>query len=139
VAYTFYIDPQVNCVFIRHFNEIEPGDGLSSISTVVEDPNFVPKLNILRDMREVSIPAQYGSIGLIRRVRIQLEEFVQHFQISKFAWVVGSASDFAIAHRWSTTTRLNVDYTRNPFREISKALEWLGIAEDYEFKYPSNH
>lgn len=138
MAYTFYIDPQVNCVFIKHFNELEPGDGLSSISAVVADPNFVPNLNILRDLREVSLPDQYGDIELMRRVRVQLEEFVQHFQISKFARVVGSSSDFAIAHRWSTTTRLNKDYKRNPFRELSKALDWLGIPEDYEFKYPSN-
>ncbi len=55
------------------------------------------------------------------------------FENIRHAFVVGSAADFAAVHRWTATTRLNPHVTSSPFRDLDRALAWLGIAPDYRF------
>ena len=125
MAYTYYIDPEVNCIFIRQFGEFEVGEGFLSFKAIADDPLLDLSMNILRDMRDVSIPSIYhDSLEEIKRVRDQL------------AWVVGNAADYAVAHRWSATTRLDRRITRKPFRNMAPAREWLGIPDGYQIKYP---
>ena len=137
MAYTYYIDPKVNCIFIRQFGEFEVGDGFLSFEAISHDPLLDPTMNILRDLRGVSIPMFYGeSVEEMLKVRERLERATSFFESCLNAWIVSSSEDFAIAHRWSVTTRLDPRITRRPFRDIAKARDWLGIPEDYEIKYP---
>ncbi|MBT3552697.1 MAG: hypothetical protein HOB64_14080 [Rhodospirillaceae bacterium] len=137
MAYTYYIDPEVNCIFIRQFGEFEVGEGFLSFKAIADDPLLDLSMNILRDMRDVSIPSIYhDSLEEIKRVRDQLEWATAYFENCLNAWVVGNAADYAVAHRWSATTRLDRRITRKPFRNMAPAREWLGIPDGYQIKYP---
>jgi|TARA_Y100000031_G_scaffold147609_1_gene182867 hypothetical protein len=138
LAYNYYIDTQVNCIFLKQSGEYELGEGLLSLDNILDDPKFLPNLNLLRDLREVSIPEQYNDIVELKKMRAKMDDYNKYFQHSLFAWVVGSATDFALAHRFCATTRLDGYATRRPFRELLKALEWLSIPDDYEIEYPLN-
>jgi hypothetical protein len=137
MAFTYYIDPQVNCAFVRCFDEVKVGEGYASLKAITSDPQFVPNLNILRDTTETTVLETYGDTHELRKAREGTEKYTAKFKGTRFAWVVGSPADYAAAHRWSVTTRLESHVTRKPFREISQARQWLGIPEYYEIKYPS--
>ncbi|MDP6428264.1 MAG: hypothetical protein QGH73_03265 [Rhodospirillales bacterium] len=138
MAHDFYIDPDVNCIFVRHFDEMRVGEGFDSIMVLLADPEFHRGLNILRDTRQVSIPDIYADTRELINAREQMKSYAENFQSSRFAWVVGSAADYAIVHRWSATTRLDAHVERRPFRDMMKAKEWLGIPGDYEIRYPTD-
>ena len=55
----------------------------------------------------------------------------------KIAWVLGNAHDYKVIHQWCAVERLNLNLAeRKPFRDIKSAMNWLGIPDEYEIKYP---
>ena len=138
MAYTYCIDPKVNCVFIRHTGDFSPGEGFEVTNKFLEDPHYTHGMNILRDCIQATLPDAHTLDWYQKEGRKTVSKFDSLIGACRLAWVVSSARDFGIVHRWTATTRFNTKVERSLFRDLAKAKDWLGIAEDYEIKYPPN-
>jgi len=138
MAYRHYIDMEHQCVFIQHFGEVGAEEFAKQVADVTALPNFEKGMNLLRDLSHATLPQNYD-LQLIKReletrIKPQDEALGRN---RRAAWVLGNARDFKIIHQFCAITRLNVTIVdRQPFREVGKALKWLGLPEDYEFNYP---
>jgi hypothetical protein len=136
MSFHYYVDPEINCVFIRHLNEFEVGDGAASVNLLLADADHRPGINILRDLTRISFSKEVAERSFSAQVRQGARVHEQQLGHCLLAWVHGSAADFAVGHRWSASTRPTRTFTRRPFRAIGPARAWLGIPEDYVIKYP---
>ncbi len=136
MAYRVQIDEAVNCVFVQHYDSYESNEGNEQLDALMLEPTYKPGMNILRDLTQVSLPDSYdlnwfkGSSP----ANIHGEALGRN---RKVAWVLGSAHDFKIIHQWCAVQRLHVNVAdRQPFRDVNRAMKWLGISEGYEVSYP---
>tara|TARA_B100000315_G_scaffold254525_1_gene295795 strand:- start:6259 stop:6672 length:414 start_codon:yes stop_codon:yes gene_type:complete len=136
MAFRFYIEPALNCVFVQHFDEYTLAEGHDQLVEMLGDPNYVTRMNILRDIRSTSLPEEFN-YEYFKQTRPQLvSDSEKQLGKCKIAYVAATAKDFATAHQLSVSTRLTPDnIDRKPFRDISEARAWLDIPEDYEIKF----
>jgi len=93
-------------------------------------------MNFFRDTRATELPDSFD-YGYFKETRASV---MYDIEISlgdcKMAWLVGNGRDYAIIHRLGVSSRLTPDSIhRRPFREVRQALEWLGLPEDYKFRF----
>jgi len=135
MAYSFYIDTAIDCVFIQHFGDYEIGEGICSVEAFVREPSYHNNMNILRDFRQTTLPSNFGESPIViesqKRMKDNDELLAGACQI---ALVVGSAKDYGIMHRYTVSYRLGTLAERRPFRDIAKARNWLEIPDGYEIK-----
>jgi hypothetical protein len=136
VAYQYCIDPEINCVFVQHYDAVDYGEGLDAFDEVLQDLSFHIGLNILHDLSRADLPEILSEVKYLTDNRRRVAEIDTRLGQCRVAFVVKSADDFAIAHRISITIRPVTQVERKPFRDLGKAREWLGIPDDYEIKYP---
>lgn len=136
MSFHYYVDTKISCVFIRHFDYFHVGDGAASIKLLLADADHRPDMNILRDLTQVSFSQETAERSFSAQVRHSARAQEQLLGHCLMAWVLGSAEDFAVGHRWSASTRPTRSFTRRPFRAIGPARAWLGIPEGYVIKYP---
>ena len=135
MAYRYLIDHDANCIFMEHFDGYELNEGIDGVFKVAEDPSFRHGMNILRDTRRVHLPEQQ-TFKYFREATKRLSgDTGNRFGNIRFAWVVGSAKDYANAHRWSVSARWGAGIERKPFRGIEAAFLWLDISEGYKISY----
>jgi len=137
MPYRFYLDAKVNCIFIQHFDEFQQNDGINVTNEVLGNPEYRMGMNILRDATQTPLPKRFSDNSYLYESRRQAEKMDLLLGTCRLAWIVGSAKDFGAVHRWSVSTRLSKSVERHPFRELSKALEWLGIPAEYEIRFPN--
>jgi hypothetical protein len=138
MAYRYIIDPEVNCVFIQHFDDFNLTEVGEQYEVFLNDPEHFSGVNILRDLRRINIPPGNTYQDISDEAKKVFAAYDRRLGHSKLALVVGNRDDYIVAHQWIVTGRFSdkaVD--RKLFREIDKAWEWLGIPEDYEIKYSS--
>lgn len=137
MSFRFYIDLEVGCAFVEHTGEFQLGEGHESMVAILDNLDNNSSLNIMRDVRRSKIPEIYASARNLKYYRNNAANFTKYLRQSRLAWVVGSANDFGVFHRWTVSNRMTDKIDRKPFREILEARVWLGIPEEYEIKYPN--
>ena len=136
MAYRYHIDPAVNCAFIRHFDDYSRGEGFEVFKEILDDPLYRRDMNILRELHQISFPKSLADPYAAGEIRRHLEGIDPLFGTCRIVWVVNSAADYAIAHRWTVSARLSGGIERNVFREMAKAKAWLGMPTDYRISFP---
>ena len=134
MAYTFYIEPTVNCVFVRHFDRFHVDDSLNQYREMVNHPKYDKNMNVLRDVLSTSLPDEFGFKFFNEKTPIRYQEFDTTIGDVKVAWALGSGKDYAAIHQYTLTTRLEfeADIEHKPFRDIARAKKWLDVPSDYE-------
>ena len=136
MSFQYCVDPDINCVFVRHLDGFEIGEGFASLDAILQDADHRRGMNILRDLTRVSFSKEIVERSFSAHVRRQAVAYEPLLGHCLLAWVLGSAADFAVGHRWSATTRPSRPFTRRPFRDLDPARAWLGVPEDYVIKFP---
>lgn len=135
MSFRYYIDLEVGCAFVEHTGEFEVSEDHESMAAILGDIGDTASLNILHDVRRSIIPDHYAKPQNLSDFRNNASNFTDNLRRSRLAWVVGSARDFGIFHRWTVSTRTIDKVEKKPFRDISEARVWLGIPEDYKIEY----
>ncbi len=100
MAYSYYIDPEVNCVFAEHYGTFVHGDGFSVNREIMADPAYRQGMNILLDASKVTLPEEHTQQWYLKEGREGVQKLDKVFGHCRLAWVVGSAKDFDTVHRW---------------------------------------
>ena len=138
MAWDYYIEPELNCVFVTHYDEFTITEVGEHFQQLMADPNYLPEMNLIRDLRQINIPKDYDYKSISSEAKKVFSRFDQRMGHSKLAIVVSGQHDYIIAHQWIVTGRLSTfPVERKPFRDMEKAKEWIGISIDYEIKMPS--
>ena len=137
MPFSTYIDPDVNCLFVRHYGPFDLGEVLESLEENSSSPLFRRDMNVLRDYRDQTFPSDLTFKLLSGTSKSIMEDFDRKFGKCKAAIVVGDTTSYAKVHQYIVSTRLMVtQIERRLFREIEEAKEWLEIPEDYVVSYP---
>ena len=77
MTYDYLIDTDINCVFVRHFDDFAPGDGTVSINKVWQNPLYQKGMNLLRDTRDIVHPQEltFSHFKNVAKNRKNLEFF----------------------------------------------------------------
>lgn len=133
----YSIDKEQNCVFVQYYGELGDREFEEQLSDLLSQPNYKKGMNILRDVRSTTLPLAWD-FDWLKRMALRIahnNESLGHDRL--VAWVVGNSNDYMTIHKFSTLGQLNLYRAdRRPFRDISEALEWLDIPNDYEIVYP---
>ncbi len=138
MAYRVHIDGDVNCVFVQHFGTVSSGEITEQLKFLVQDPAFNKNMNLLRDVTQTSLPENYD-LEWFRRTSATIMALVDDDLGTgrKVAWVLGNVNDYKVVHQWSIVGRLYTNVMdRRPFRDVTKAMTWIGIPEGYVIPYP---
>jgi hypothetical protein len=89
-------------------------------------------MNFLHDLSHASLPLSYDKELIKIRAKNRPEILFRNLgDDRKVAWVVSNKRDFKLIHQLCVFTRLNhLEIHRQPFREINRAIDWLGLPED---------
>ncbi len=138
MSYRVCIDPSVNCVFIQHYGTYEPREGIQQMELLLTRPEYVKNMDFIRDCSLVDLPEIYSLEWFSKTVKETLEPIYSELGTQrKEAWILNNAGDFKTIHQWSAVERLNaVVSEREPFRDLRRAMDWIGLPEDYEINYP---
>lgn len=136
MACNYYIDGNVNCIFLRHFDDYQAREALKSISLAILDPDYRQGMNILRDMTGSNFPESFNFVSLKETGNIIVPDVDRAMGKCKLAIVVNCAKDFATAHQMAVATRMiGTNVERKPFRDMQKARDWLEIPDQYQIRY----
>ena len=139
MSYRLKIDQAVNCVFVQHFGVIEKTEIDAQMHLLIDDPSYIENMSLLRDVSLTTLPDD-DNLARIKRTVVStsmmaVDEILGRRR--KVAWVLSNASDFKVIHQWSVSARLNrLVADRQPFRDVNRAMKWLGIPDDYKIDYP---
>jgi len=140
MAYKFYIDPDVNCVFVLHYDTFNIDDTLHQYQEMIEHPTYTSNTNVLRDVLSTKLPEEFGFEFFSKETPERYKDIEPIMGKSNVAWVLGTGKDYATMHQFTLTTRFAPlsHIERKPFRSLEDAKEWLDIPADYEINYDAN-
>ena len=139
MAFTYYMDPDINCAVFKFYGAYEMEDTLKAAQCAINDPAFKVGMNFLRDNREQPIPSEVTFKYMSDTAKGMIAEFDKVVGNCKTAIVVADAVSYAKIHQFIVTGRLSDKVVnRKAFRDMGKAMKWLDIPEDYEFSYPKD-
>ncbi len=138
MAYHHFIEPEYHCVFIRHYGDLGIHEFEEQVAELVTLPTYEKGMNLLRDISPTKLPAEYDLAYIKNNIAPRIKAQDEALGLDRMvAWVVSNPQDFKTLHQFCAIGRLNLRVAnRQPFRDIERALQWLGIPEDYEIKYP---
>ena len=138
MAWTIHIDPDVNCVFIKHYGDFELDQIMRATEEIINHPDHRVGMNSLRDFREQQFPADLSFKSLADQAKRAMDQYRDKLGKCRMAIIAGDVQSYAKVHQYIVAGKLG-DYPieRKPFRDIEKALACLGLPEDYEIKYPT--
>ena len=137
MPYTVHIDPEVNCAFVRLTGKVNFKELDESTSEIIKHPSYRDGMNILRDAREQIVPKELSFKDMSVEAGRQMKRHDLILGKCRWAVLVSDANAYAKVHQFIVTGRLqNHTVERKPFRDIMKALAWLGLPEGYEIEYP---
>ena len=139
MSHQYFIDKDVNCVFVRFEGEVDFDEMRKIMAMISDSPDHTSGMCLLRDLSAATLQIE-GDFESIKGVIAARDNQVRN-KLGKnrlVAWVLNNAKDYGIIHRMTALSRLDhFQITRRPFRDIAKAREFLGIPVDYEIKYLS--
>jgi len=140
MAYKFYIESSVNCVFVLHYGDFHVDDSLNQYREMVIHPKYHANMNVLRDVLSTSLPNEFGFEFFSKKTPERYKDIEPIMGKSKVAWVLGSGKDYATMHQFTLTKRFGPlsHIERKPFRTIADAKVWLDIPADFEINYDAS-
>jgi hypothetical protein len=138
-AYRFTCDPEVNCVFVRHFGEISPSDIDARLAEMFARDVHRPGMNNLRDLLDASFSDQFNYAYFKERAAADFAPNDRRLGKCRVAWVLPSRQEFIGAHQMKLVHLFQVSKVqRKEFFDLETAKAWLEIAVDYEIKLPDS-
>lgn len=113
-------------------------EGAEQLKLLLKHPDYRKDMNLLRDCSLVALPKEYDLDWFNKTSKEVLGQADEDLGTRrKVAWVVSNAQDFKTIHQWSVVERLNIKVSeRHPFRDVRRAMTWLGLPEDYKITFP---
>jgi len=138
MAYRVLIDVEINCIFVQHFDTYEIGEEIEQLKALVNHPDHTKNMGLLRDVTLTSFPERYDLEWFRQNATTTLALVDDDLGTGRrVAWVLGNGNDYKVVHQWSVIGRLNTKVIeRRPFRDVAKAMKWLGIPDGYVISYP---
>lgn len=138
MAYNFCIDPEVNCVFVRHFGNIPPGEIDAQLAEMFDQDSYFSSMNILRDLLDASFSDEFGFGYFKERAPSDFAQNERKLGNCRVAWVLPSSDDFIKVHQMKLVRSFQASrIRRKEFFELPSAKIWLDIPEDYQISFPS--
>ena len=139
MPYTFYIEPDLGCVFAKSTGKFELDIVSQIFSKILNHPQYEQGMNILRDFSEVTVPKDISYQFITQENKRRYQEVDQHLGNCRLALLVRDAQSYAKVHQFIVSGRLSTNpVERKLFRDIGKAREWIDIPEDYVIHYPED-
>jgi hypothetical protein len=111
--------------------DIEQIDQL--IQTLIQDPDYSRGLNILSDLRKLTSTYSYQQMHDV------VDKFPDPGEMAgktKSAVLVTHDVTYGMARIWGSITDDRTVANAQVFKSLAKALEWLGLPEDADIKFP---
>ena len=100
---------------------------------MINHPDHREDMNILYDCRELIISSDLSFSALSELYQRVLQIYSGKANTCRSAIVVGDAKTYAKAHQFVVAGGLEQALVKHEaFRDIVKAVTWLGLPEDYE-------
>ena len=128
MAYVIRVDPDLGCAFIRHFGEMERGEGLTSTKALVRNADYAPGMNILKDYSDIARIADYD-FQFAASHKHRLVEFDAGLVPCKLALVSSAAGTFGLLRQVCLLTD-GSHVQREAFTDLSDAAAWIGVSPD---------
>jgi len=139
MSWNVYINPEVNCVFVKYYGDFELEQIRGAAEDVSNHPDYREGMNFLRDCREQKISKDISFKALSTEAHRVTDEYDPKRGKCRTAFVVSNAESYSKVHQYVVSGRLShTQVERRAFRDIEKAKEWLGLPENYEINYPSS-
>ena len=108
MAYEYFIDTAVNCVFICHTGDYAIGEGMRAMIQATKKPEYQRGMNFLRDMQQTNFPSEADFANLIftRTENVDLKEAETNIGTAKLAWLIGDREDYILAHQVCVSSRV---------------------------------
>jgi len=137
MPYTLLIDPEVNCMFIKHVGAFDFGNIAKSSEDRLNHPDHKMGMDYIHDFSEQQIPPDLPFHVVAGESKRIVRDYNLKFGRCKAALVAGDAQSYAKLHQFIEAAR----FTDNPverraFRDMEKAKDWIGLPADYEIIYP---
>ena len=137
MEWNIHIDPNVNCAFVFPYGPFDIGDVIKTVSDVVHHPQHRSDMHILHDYRDYFIPSDLSFKAISEASYNSMQKHYSKLGKCKVAAVVDDAQSYAKAHQYFLSGRFEkYPVERKAFRDMEKALEWLGLPPGYKIKNP---
>ncbi len=138
MPFSYYIDSNVNCVFIRSIGKIPLFGTQEVIQKILDDQDFDPGMNMLFDTSRSKLPSEWNyKFFTDSNSGVNQDLFVGQTDF-KMAWVVADGKDFAKFHQMILSTRLSLNIVeRKVYRDVETAKLWLGLQGKYKINESS--
>ena len=113
MAYEYYIDEDVNCVFVRHSGIYTVEEGSRQYEKLLANPDHKSGMNFLRDLRGASYPEDYSYKNITNVVEKNFERVDLTLGECRMAILVKDREDYIFAHKATVTTRLSTGNSFN--------------------------
>ena len=124
----YKVDSHAKWVYFRHLGKLNLGGVENIFDIVFADPNYQKSMNILHDMRLCDIPDESDYRNTSSKIRIFVARLDGQLESGRVAIVTKNGHDYAKFHQFIVALRFaKSGVERKGFREIERAMEWLGI------------
>jgi hypothetical protein len=137
MAWTMLIDVDVNCVFFKHRNDFDFSAIAESSVARLNHLDFRPGMDFLHDIQDADIREDLSYATISEDSKSVIVNYNEQLGACKGALVAGDGQGYAKIHQFIVSGRLLKNpIERMAFRDIEKAKQWLGLADDYQIKQP---
>ena len=134
MAYNFFIDPDTNCIFVRHSGTVTLDEIAALHDGLVGRDDYSRNMNVLRDMREADLSSEFEYQAFKAWADENINDINRELGVCRVAWVLGTRDDFAKAHRIKHIFRFKYSSVEmDGFRKFESALKWLDVPLDHEW------
>ena len=132
----YTIDSKLNCVFIHESGDYDMHDAGQLWGKLFDDPGFHPPVNILWDMRQCDISDEIDFTVISTKMREGIRPIDKLLRACRIALVMKNGHCYAKAHQFTVALRFeDTAVERKVFREITPALQWLDVPENFKPTY----
>ena len=94
-----YIDPDLNCVFYKHYGTFAFGEIAETAESRIDHPAFQVGMNILHDVRKLIFPPDHSYKHISEGARSMMATYDPKVGKCRSAMVVGDGRAYAKVHR----------------------------------------
>jgi len=140
MAWDYIIEQDLNLVFIVEFGEFILAYVDEIYHTLFDDPKYATGMNFCYDLRTVKYTEKDKyNFEFISKMSNSINVHIDYrLGECKLALTVHNPENYKLIHQWLVSMRLAPSpVKRKLFKSFPAALEWLGVPEEYEIKYPN--
>ena len=113
-------------------------EAFEQVEQLVSNPKYAKGMNLLRDVTQTTLPSEYNLEWFRNHFNSRIQPVTEALGYNRnVAWVLGNTHDFRTIHQLCVISRLKSHIVdRRPFRDCGRAMQWLGLSENYQYSYP---